>query len=301
WTRRDVQELRRWAYAWKNATSQAERDKIFMEHGVRWSELWRLPYWDPTRMGVVDTMHCILEGLIHYHCRKVLRIDAVVAKMKDSAGIAFEHDWVDYDARDCPADFLLKNPEAETHHIHRIQNKLVISLCDDDEDEDGSDAEDVPMPDVPDGNEPLGITEDQLFKALHRNNLTPLRWVAFSLGLDLRDAQTKADYCMKLLAWRRTKPRSGDINTFSPKAINLGHIKFIQRVISGTEKPSWVNSVPHNYGESNAGTIKADEWRTLSTLYLPIALVLLWGDRPMDQQSARFMGLLDHTMALFTA
>jgi hypothetical protein len=62
-----------------------------------------------------------------------------------------------------------------------------------------------------------------------------------------------------------------------------------------------INSVPRNYGESNAGSIKADEWRTLATLYLPIALVLLWADRPADEHSARLLGMLDHSMALFQA
>ncbi|KAF8200492.1 hypothetical protein K438DRAFT_2110620, partial [Mycena galopus ATCC 62051] len=229
WARRDVRELRRWAYAWRDAKTQAERDTIFKHHGVRWSELWRLLYWDPTRMGVVDSMHCILEGLVHYHCRRVLRIDA----------------------------------ERELPHIRRIQAKLVQSLIPDGDNDD--DSEDIEMPDVPPGNIIPAISEEAMWSALHKNNLPPLRFVAFSL------------------------------------AINLSQIKFIQRVIAQTATPSWINTVPHNYGESNAGTIKADEWRTLSTLYLPLAPVLLWLDRPEDEHSARLLGMLDHSMALFQA
>ncbi|KAJ7870273.1 hypothetical protein B0H14DRAFT_3440108 [Mycena olivaceomarginata] len=77
--------------------------------------------------------------------------------------------------------------------------------------------------------------------------------------------------------------------------------QFIQRVIAQTATPSWINSVPRNYGESNAGSIKADEWRTLATLYLPIALVLMWADCPADEHSACRLGMLDHSMALFQA
>jgi hypothetical protein len=70
-----------------------------------------------------------------------------------------------------------------------------------------------------------------------------------------------------------------------------------------TITPSWVNSVPANYGEAAAGTIKADEWRTLATIYIPIALVTLWGDdrgAPPPEES-HFLKVLDHSMALFQA
>jgi hypothetical protein len=36
----------------------ADREKIFTKYGTRWSELWRLPYWDPSRQLVVDAMSC---------------------------------------------------------------------------------------------------------------------------------------------------------------------------------------------------------------------------------------------------
>ena len=40
----------------------------------------------------------------------------------------------------------------------------------------------------------------------------------------------------------------------------------IHHVIWETITPSWLNSVPKNYGEAKAGSIKADEWRVLFTL-----------------------------------
>nr|GAT44655.1 predicted protein [Mycena chlorophos] len=300
--KRDVGELRRWAEAWRDAKSQAERDTIFAAHGVRWSEFWRLPYWDPTRMGVIDSMHCILEGLVHYFCRYVLRIDAEVARKREGANLAFDHDWVEYDPDDCPADYLLEKQEKESAQIHRIHNKLMLSLDPLPVSDAASNvgADDVSMPDAPRGNIAPTISEEKLWDALHGYNRPALRFVAFSLNLDVNPDESKAQYCDKLVAWRRTKPRSGAA-AFVPKSINLAQIKFIQRVIEQTATPSWVNSVPHNYGESNAGSIKADEWRTLATLYLPIALVLLWGDQSMDAQSARLFGVLDHAMCLFNA
>ena len=39
-----------------------ERDVFFRMHGVRYSELNRLPYFDPIRMTIIDPMHNILLG-----------------------------------------------------------------------------------------------------------------------------------------------------------------------------------------------------------------------------------------------
>lgn len=75
----------------------------------------------------------------------------------------------------------------------------------------------------------------------------------------------------------------------------------IKHVISAATTPSWLNSVPHNFGDPAAGTIKADEWRSLSTIYLPIALISLWGAdsvHPSPARAARLRQVLDHTMLL---
>lgn len=90
------------------------------------------------------------------------------------------------------------------------------------------------------------------------------------------------------------------------KLCSLEAIQYIQSVIKSTVTPSWINSVPHNYGEASAGSIKAGEWRILSTVYLPIALVTLWGgDRAVDESPPTSINYhlraLDHTMALFQA
>lgn len=36
----------------------------------------------------------------------------------------------------------------------------------------------------------------------------------------------------------------------------------IREVIKDMVTPSWLESVPHNFGDALAGTLKADEWRT---------------------------------------
>jgi hypothetical protein len=71
WPRRSCETHRKSAFAWLNATPE-ERRKLGKESGVRWSELFRLPYWDPTRQVVVDIMHNLFLGLIKRHYTTIL-------------------------------------------------------------------------------------------------------------------------------------------------------------------------------------------------------------------------------------
>ncbi len=75
WPRRDNKQHRKLAEQWKNLGSEAERTNHFEQHGLRWSELLRLRYWDPTRFALVDAMHNLFLGELHHHCRHVWGID----------------------------------------------------------------------------------------------------------------------------------------------------------------------------------------------------------------------------------
>ncbi|KAH9944944.1 uncharacterized protein BXZ73DRAFT_73189 [Epithele typhae] len=63
------------ARSWCDAPTVAARTVIFKEHGIRWSELLRLPYWDPTRYAVVDAMHNLFLGQVRHHFRDVWGLD----------------------------------------------------------------------------------------------------------------------------------------------------------------------------------------------------------------------------------
>ncbi|KAG2344896.1 hypothetical protein BDR05DRAFT_975360 [Suillus weaverae] len=80
WVLRDKNEMCHLAELWKNAGTSAERNKLFASHGVQWSTLWRLSYWDRSCQVVVDTMHCLLEGLVHDHFHEFLGLTADLAQ-----------------------------------------------------------------------------------------------------------------------------------------------------------------------------------------------------------------------------
>lgn len=127
WIPRDVTELRQWSTAYRDAQTLDERKAIFNEYGVRWSSLWLLDYWDPTKMLVIDAMHCILEGIVHYHCRHVLRLDASASKLSaDGLKYAYEWDWTPYDPETAPANLQLK--EKNIPSVTKIQSALCLAL-----------------------------------------------------------------------------------------------------------------------------------------------------------------------------
>lgn len=71
WPRRNATEHRAHAACWQSAGSHKERERIFKEHNVRWSELLRLEYWDPILFTVIESAHNNYLGLLQDHCRNI--------------------------------------------------------------------------------------------------------------------------------------------------------------------------------------------------------------------------------------
>ena len=65
---RSWSEHLRAAEAWRDAPTDAERTRLFEKDGLRWSQLLRLPYWDPTSFALVDAMHNLFLGELKHHC-----------------------------------------------------------------------------------------------------------------------------------------------------------------------------------------------------------------------------------------
>jgi hypothetical protein len=79
-------------------------------------------------------------------------------------------------------------------------------------------------------------------------------------------------------------------------------LEHIRETIKTTVTPSWLHSVPSNFGDAKAGTLSADQWRSLALVYLPLALVKSWGEGSSPPEDATYLrDVLDHTMALFSA
>ena len=153
WIPKDPNVQCRKAEGWKNAQIRIGQEKLFAVHGVRWSELWRLPYWDPAQMLIVDTMPYLLEGLAHYHFCNLLALTSVSANEKTPDIHAFSFDLPlpndeyktteglnDMDMKhvskihdDLVAEILAENKTAEVEKLSQLMKHLtkrsLKSLC----------------------------------------------------------------------------------------------------------------------------------------------------------------------------
>ena len=69
--------------------------KFFAQTGVRWSELLCLPYFDPTRFVVIDTMHNLFLSLINKHFQDILgiRLEKDLEQDAPVFDLAFSDRW----------------------------------------------------------------------------------------------------------------------------------------------------------------------------------------------------------------
>ena len=75
WPAKDAEVVRKFARLWRDAPDRKVQDAIFDASGIRWSPLHDLPYWDPIRYAVVDSMHALDLNLLQNHCRDLFQID----------------------------------------------------------------------------------------------------------------------------------------------------------------------------------------------------------------------------------
>nr|OBZ69640.1 hypothetical protein A0H81_10344 [Grifola frondosa] len=278
WQCRDKDVLRRQAEDWKHASNVSERKSLFKVNGVRWSELWRLRYWDPPRQLVVDSMHCIFEGIVENHCRIMLNLTTQSASGPESIIPAFHYP---FRTPDVPSGDLFLS-QTEVKQVSDIHTLLTL---------------------------PVNVIHNDVWDVLaHRlsgKNVSALRFVCEDLACIPSNAakKYKVDWVNSLVEWRKQKPYHSD-DLKSVKIATPAVMQRIRDVIRDLITPSWLNSVPHNFGDSAAGTVKADEWRTLITIHLPLALISLWGFDVVGyppNHSPRLREILDHTMSLVSA
>jgi hypothetical protein len=84
WESRSCEEHRKLAFEWQGA-SVARRAKITSEHGLRYSEFLRLPYFDPIRHLCVDPMHAFFLRILSRHCQDIWGMDV---KIEDGDGLS---------------------------------------------------------------------------------------------------------------------------------------------------------------------------------------------------------------------
>ena len=67
---------RRHANLWKDAKTLAEKSEIMKSFGIRYSELLRLPYWDPISFTIIESMHAFFLRILLEHIHRAWGVSA---------------------------------------------------------------------------------------------------------------------------------------------------------------------------------------------------------------------------------
>src|SRR6266542_4382002 len=59
------------ALEWRHCNSNAARDHFVRISGIRWSELLRLPYFDPIQFLSINPMHCLFLGIAKWIIKQI--------------------------------------------------------------------------------------------------------------------------------------------------------------------------------------------------------------------------------------
>ncbi|CAK5282244.1 unnamed protein product [Mycena citricolor] len=266
WPLRTDGEWQAAAQAYRSAAHPTQAQACFNCTGVRTSEFLRLPYYEPTKMIVVDPMHNLFLGLLHETFRRVLGFSE-----KADDGPAVHRLSISLS----PTDFLtISNADLKYDDEEAELHKKLVTLSK------------AALVHVTQGlGCPIECEVPALPNSLHQSS---------------RKALTKSKLVDRLINWRRkqteTAPIMDDGQLEIGHVITKGEMKALWADIAAVHTPSWVSSVPRNYGSAQHGKLKADQWRALAMVYIPVTLIRLWSGSTLQRQQ-----LLDMTMHLIAA
>ncbi|OBZ77196.1 hypothetical protein A0H81_02514 [Grifola frondosa] len=285
----DLEFHRSSAEEWRTAGSATEREAAFLRNGgIRYSELLRLPYWDPIRFVVIDSMHNLYLGIIKNHIREIwgISVDAddalqnmlaqrmwqacTVASMRRPQFAACR-DNQDADetsrkmARSGGASdpIGVPDPACFFHGTGPCPTATIRIFCRKFHDQ---------LPKNP-SEEELEKAEKTLKNAKSAKTLQNKGKGILVALCDRRGLLTegiKADLACRLFEWRESHHQSANVK-------GKETLEEFLKDRSRMELPSWITPAPVGFGTTQHGKLSADQWKTVGTINLPITLIRTWG------------------------
>ncbi|KAJ4001071.1 hypothetical protein F5050DRAFT_1561567 [Lentinula boryana] len=288
WKPLDDERLRKSAEMWRDAMLK-DRKAIERLYGTRFSELWRLPYWRLHQIGI-DPMHTIFLILLQRTFRDLLGLDNPEDPKKKSNKPKFKFAFY-YDFTPPPSLSSLVN-EIETPQ--QILEDLGKSMNYSSASHVGGIHRVLQQPLA------QGEQEIELRKTLGSFPGISLAYVCTDIE-QLPDGKfSKFDMVQRLIKWRMTKPLE-QLKSTSIDSPAL--LRRVQQAVSEVVTPAWVTNPPPNVGLYEAGVLKADNWRTLFAIHVPLATLSLWKEAsPLAAANACDMAsVMDTVMHLVCA
>jgi hypothetical protein len=255
WSLRIGTEVGLAAEEWRQAKTKVRRKEIFNQHGVRWSSLHKLHYRDPVQHTVLGLMHNWIEGVLQHH-----------ARVKYGIGVVTNPKTDDVEAKD---EDSTTPPATPTGH------ELDIDMLDDEVANLATESQ--AYSDTPSHGKRLH-SESSLQLSDEEADNSPDEEFQPDEESDSDGDYTDEDKEEHHAAWRA-------ICIFDPAALSKIHACILNTIV-----PTWIARPPPNLGEKSHGKLKADQWLTLFTIFLPLILPELW----LTSRTSHNAALLDN-------
>ena len=282
WRRVTYEEHLEAAKAWRDAPNKLQRARLYKRNGVRWSELLRLPYWDPTHHVVIDGMHNLYLGLVRHHFRAIV-------------GTEWKDPMVDEDIQEKQSSgkavakgrrILNNNPTKAS--LQHLPITVLRALC-----AEYKILDRLAM----DGKH---MKKKYLIEALQVSNIVnesiglnePIIQLYVHPGPDVSIANREHETSTLDGGWDIIATDLGSPdeipNIYKPLLLTRD-LHQIQSDIASTTRPTWRTNPPKNFGSPSHGKLKADEWRACIEFDLPVSLVKLWMQNKVDPAADKSM------------
>lgn len=248
WQPRNSGQVRIQADEWLGKTTKAAREAQGTATGVRWTPLYRLPYWDPVKHVVLGFMHNWLEGILEHHLRNLWGIGRDERESEKVKEIEQDEQWTDSDVSDS-ADELegLRQESAEKDAEAAIAMQSTLPHV---------------SPTLSSTSTPTRSSTTPTAPEIHPN---PYAYDIAEDDNDDDDEYVPIDN-MEL-------------------AFNFTNLQLlaIRNCIQNTTLPTWVQRPPSNLGEPSHGKLKAHEYLMLFICLFPLIIPEFW-HTPNSQQ-----------------
>ena len=241
-------QVRSQADAWLKTETKASRAAMEKETGVRWSSLYRLPYWDPVRHVVLGYMHNWLEGVLQHHLRTLWGLGRAEREQNIVKEIQTDEQWTDTNVSDSADELEELLAEAAAYDMETAEAQQNISQS----------LSDHPSP-------PLSSYYSSLGSSTSSSPPTPTA-PEMEINSDFSDFggnEDDMDLNYELV----------DTAAFSFTNIEL---EALQSCICNMTLPTWVQRPPGNLGEASHGKLKAHEYLLLFSGIFPLILPEFW-------------------------
>ncbi|KAJ3779026.1 hypothetical protein FB446DRAFT_630821, partial [Lentinula raphanica] len=266
WVRADDNYLREGAQKWHNAECSEDRKFIEDCFGTRTSELWRLPYWQPSRQVVSEPMHTAYLNVVQRYCREVLGLDNPNDRRKVDKTPKYTRSCRALTPEERQRQLTELSKSMNQRSAYRVGDihRFLSQPLDDDR-----------------------LSQGHLRSSLDDASIDALMYVCVDLGRLPVGNFSKTHLIHELITWRLAMPRT----PLQPiKIDSSGLLRRLQQAVKEVITPAWISKPPADVGTSAAGTLKADHWRRLIEIYLPLAMLSLWiEESPSAARNASLM------------